>query len=52
MEQFIKAKQEEIVRALEASTANAFQIDKWERPNGGGGTSCVLQDGNVFERQA
>lgn len=50
MEQFIKAKQEEIVRALEAVDGNRFQIDKWERPNGGGGTSCVLQDGNVFEK--
>jgi len=41
---------EEIVRALEAVDGNRFQIDKWERPNGGGGTSCVLQDGNVFEK--
>lgn len=50
MEQFIKAKQEEIVRALEAIDGKPFQVDKWDRPNGGGGISCVLQDGNVFEK--
>ncbi|CAK4029940.1 Oxygen-dependent coproporphyrinogen-III oxidase [Lecanosticta acicola] len=50
MEQFIKQKQEEIVRALEAVDGNKFQVDKWDRPNGGGGISCVLQDGNVFEK--
>ncbi|KAF2718566.1 coproporphyrinogen iii oxidase-like protein [Polychaeton citri CBS 116435] len=50
MEQFIKQKQEEIVHALEAVDGKRFQIDKWTRPSGGGGTSCVLQDGNVFEK--
>ena len=50
MEQFIKAKQEEIVRALEAVDGQRFQVDKWDRPNGGGGISCVLQEGHVFEK--
>ncbi|WPH04065.1 putative coproporphyrinogen III oxidase, aerobic [Acrodontium crateriforme] len=50
MEAFIKEKQQEIVRALEAVDGNKFQVDKWERPNGGGGITCVLQDGNVFEK--
>lgn len=50
MEQFIKQKQQEIVRALEALDGQKFHIDEWERPNGGGGISCVLQDGNVFEK--
>ncbi|KAK4995463.1 Ribulose bisphosphate carboxylase large chain [Elasticomyces elasticus] len=50
MEQFIKSKQEEIVRALERVDGKPFAIDKWDRPNGGGGTTCVLQDGNVFEK--
>ncbi|KNG82522.1 coproporphyrinogen-III oxidase [Aspergillus nomiae NRRL 13137] len=27
-----------------------FKTDTWARPNGGGGISCVLQDGNVFEK--
>ncbi|KAF1827225.1 uncharacterized protein K489DRAFT_385887 [Dissoconium aciculare CBS 342.82] len=50
MEQFILKKQEEIVRALEAVDGKRFVADKWDRPNGGGGISCVLQDGNVFEK--
>jgi coproporphyrinogen III oxidase len=27
-----------------------FLHDSWNRPEGGGGTSCLLEDGNVFER--
>lgn len=50
MEQFIKQKQEEIVRALEKVDGKRFQIDSWERPKGGGGITCVLQEGNVFEK--
>ena len=50
MEQFIKQKQEEIVRALEAVDGKRFKTDQWDRPNGGGGITCVLQDGNVFEK--
>lgn len=50
MEQYIKQKQEEIVRALEGVDGKRFQVDAWDRPNGGGGISCVLQEGNVFEK--
>ncbi|GAB7340811.1 hypothetical protein MBLNU457_7176t1 [Dothideomycetes sp. NU457] len=50
MEAFIKSKQEEIVHALEAIDGKRFKVDKWDRPNGGGGISCVLQDGTVFEK--
>jgi coproporphyrinogen III oxidase len=50
MEQFIKSQQKEIVQALEDIDGKAFQIDSWERPAGGGGITCVLQDGNVFEK--
>lgn len=50
MEQFITQKQQEIVQALEAVDGKRFHVDKWDRPNGGGGISCVLQDGNVFEK--
>ena len=50
MEQFIRQKQEEIVRALEAIDGKKFKVDQWDRPHGGGGISCVLQDGNVFEK--
>lgn len=56
MEEFIKSQQTQIVKALEqveaASSASpaAFRTDTWTRPNGGGGISCVLQDGSVFEK--
>jgi coproporphyrinogen III oxidase len=50
MEAFIKEKQKEIVHAFEKVDGKSFQIDSWERPNGGGGISCVLQDGNIFEK--
>ncbi|KAK8086479.1 coproporphyrinogen III oxidase [Apiospora phragmitis] len=40
----------DIVFALEQIDGNRFKTDEWKRPNGGGGTSCVLQDGNVFEK--
>ncbi|KAI9697719.1 MAG: Coproporphyrinogen-III oxidase [Bogoriella megaspora] len=50
MESFIKSNQETIVNALEKLDGQRFRIDKWDRPDGGGGISCVLQDGNVFEK--
>lgn len=50
MEAFIKDQQKEIVRALEEVDGKKFIVDKWEREHGGGGISCVLQDGNVFEK--
>ncbi|KAF2767328.1 hypothetical protein EJ03DRAFT_329352 [Teratosphaeria nubilosa] len=50
MEAFIKENQQDIVRTLEALDGTRFHVDKWDRPQGGGGTSCVLQDGNVFEK--
>ncbi|KAF3926767.1 hypothetical protein ABW21_db0208016 [Orbilia brochopaga] len=50
MEQFIKEQQSEIVAALSAVDGKPFKFDAWERPQGGGGTSCILQDGNVFEK--
>lgn len=27
-----------------------FQNDEWERPEGGGGISCIFKDGTVFEK--
>lgn len=27
-----------------------FKVDRWQRAEGGGGISCVLQDSNVFEK--
>lgn len=50
MEKFIKEQQKEIVRALEEVDGTPFRIDEWQRKEGGGGITCVLQDGNVFEK--
>ncbi|CAD6581100.1 MAG: Coproporphyrinogen-III oxidase [Alectoria sarmentosa] len=52
MEAFIKAQQKEIVSTLETldPSKKKFRTDTWARPNGGGGISCVLQDGTVFEK--
>ncbi len=51
MEAFIKAQQKEIVSTLETlDPSHKFRTDTWTRPNGGGGISCVLQDGCVFEK--
>ncbi|CAH0041582.1 unnamed protein product [Clonostachys solani] len=50
MEKFIKEQQQIIVRELERVDGHKFRQDEWTRPNGGGGISCVLQDGNVFEK--
>lgn len=51
MEAFIKEKQREIIAALEMVDGKKFVIDTWERKSsGGGGISCVLQNGTVFEK--
>lgn len=50
MEGFIQEQQSVIVQALEKLDGNKFRTDTWTRPNGGGGISCVLQDGHVFEK--
>ncbi|KAF3940752.1 hypothetical protein ABW19_dt0206305 [Dactylella cylindrospora] len=50
MEQFIKEQQSIIVSKLAEVDGTPFKTDTWERPHGGGGISCILQDGNVFEK--
>lgn len=50
MEALINDHQNRIVFALEHIDGKKFRRDNWSRPNGGGGTSCVLQEGNVFEK--
>nr|CAD7203033.1 unnamed protein product [Timema douglasi] len=39
-------------RALEEEEdeETKFLVDRWERPQGGGGITCILQDGRVFEK--
>ncbi|GMF82447.1 unnamed protein product [[Candida] boidinii] len=51
MEKLIRQKQKEIVAGLETLETKKFRADSWERGNnGGGGTSCVIQDGATFEK--
>ncbi|KAG8590734.1 hypothetical protein GDO81_006873 [Engystomops pustulosus] len=51
MELLIMDTQADVCRALErADGGAAFTVDRWQRTEGGGGVSCVLQDGNVFEK--
>ena len=50
MEALIQEHQKRIVFALENIDGKKFRRDEWSRPHGGGGISCVLQDGNVFEK--
>ena len=42
--------QEGIVSALEKVDGRAFGRDSWERPEGGGGLTRVIEEGDVFER--
>lgn len=51
MELMIMDIQREFCHALEAEEEEKqFTVDKWERHEGGGGITCVLQDGEVFEK--
>ena len=48
---YLQSLQTRIVQALQdVDGRKAFQSDRWERPGGGGGESCVLVDGAVFEQ--
>ncbi|HMA11901.1 MAG TPA: coproporphyrinogen III oxidase, partial [Steroidobacteraceae bacterium] len=42
--------QTRIVSALEAVDGLPFRTDAWERPEGGGGISRLIEEGRVFER--
>jgi coproporphyrinogen III oxidase len=39
-----------IVAALQALDGKSFREDSWSRPEGGGGTTRILEEGNLFER--
>ncbi|HVS27072.1 MAG TPA: oxygen-dependent coproporphyrinogen oxidase [Burkholderiales bacterium] len=42
--------QSRIVVRLAQFDGKVFGADSWERPEGGGGLSCVIEEGQVFER--
>lgn len=48
--QYLTDLQQRIVAHLEALDGRAFRRDAWERPEGGGGLSCVIEEGGLFER--
>lgn len=52
MELMIMRIQQEFCEALEREEdpRYRFQVDRWTRSEGGGGISCILQDGNTFEK--
>ena len=51
MELFIMRLQGELCRALEEEEEEGeFRVDRWTREEGGGGITCVIQDGAVFEK--
>jgi coproporphyrinogen III oxidase len=47
---FLTGLQSRIVAALEACDGARFKSDDWQRPEGGGGITRVLEEGEVFER--
>ncbi|XP_056319795.1 oxygen-dependent coproporphyrinogen-III oxidase, mitochondrial [Danio aesculapii] len=50
MEMLIMETQAAFCRALEQVDGGSFRVDRWSRKEGGGGISCVMQDGKIFEK--
>ncbi|KAI9020815.1 Coproporphyrinogen III oxidase [Phycomyces nitens] len=50
MESFVKGLQSRIVADIESIDGKQFSRTTWQRKEGGEGITCVLQDGNVFEK--
>lgn len=50
METLVRRIQHEISEAVERVDGRSLRRDCWERPEGGGGVSHILQDGQVFEK--
>ena len=48
--EYLLGLQQRIVGALESMDTQAFRSDAWERPEGGGGTTRVIENGSFFER--
>ena len=48
--EYFTSLQNTIVSALERMDGKTFRRDEWARPAGGGGITCVIEDGNFFER--
>jgi coproporphyrinogen III oxidase len=48
--EYLTGLQDWIVGRLEEMDGNAFRRDSWDRPKGGGGVSCLIEEGSLFER--
>ncbi|HEX4984965.1 MAG TPA: oxygen-dependent coproporphyrinogen oxidase [Burkholderiales bacterium] len=47
---YLRDLQEWVVGKLQAADGKPFRRDAWQRPEGGGGTSCLIEEGELFER--
>jgi coproporphyrinogen III oxidase len=50
VKEFLLELQELIVERMEQVDGKTFRRDGWERPEGGGGLSCLVEEGVVLER--
>ena len=50
VKEFLINLQDNIVKGLEQIDGKTFKRDRWDRPEGGGGMSSVIEEGNVLER--
>ncbi|XP_029286247.1 oxygen-dependent coproporphyrinogen-III oxidase, mitochondrial [Cottoperca gobio] len=50
MEMLIMKTQADFCNALQEVDGGTFKVDRWQRTEGGGGISCVMQGGKVFEK--
>ncbi len=48
--QYLVGLQSRIVSQIEALDGAAVERDSWQRPEGGGGTTCTIEEGGIFER--
>ena len=50
VKEFLINLQNDVVQGLERIDGKTFKRDQWDRPEGGGGMSSVIEEGNVLER--
>ena len=50
VEAYFRGLQARIVEALTSLDGQPFRTDRWTRPAGGGGVSCLIEEGNLIER--
>jgi coproporphyrinogen III oxidase len=50
VKEFLLELQQLIVERMQQVDGRIFRRDGWQRPEGGGGLSCLVEEGNVLER--